>query len=63
MQFTTHSFEHWVKSVGGQVAASELMQVDQGQISRWVNSGAMVSKDGTLFIPSPANYVKNPVVC
>lgn len=59
--FGMFSFEQWVNSVGGQVAAAELMQIDQGQVSRWVNSGAMVSKDGTIFVPTPAKYIKNGV--
>lgn len=58
--FNMHSFEKWVNSVGGQVKAAELMQIDQAQISRWVNAGAMVAKDGTVFVPTPAKYVKSP---
>lgn len=56
--FTMLSFEKWVNSVGGQVAAAALLQVDQGQVSRWVNAGAMLSKDGTVFVPSSAKYAK-----
>jgi DNA-binding transcriptional regulator YdaS (Cro superfamily) len=59
--FAMYSFEQWVASVGGQVAAAQMLGVDQTQISRWVNAGAMLSKDGTIFVPSAASYVKCPV--
>lgn len=56
--YALFAFSDWVKSVGGQKQAAELLNVTQGQVSRWVVAGACISADGTIYPPSPSNYTK-----
>jgi hypothetical protein len=60
-QFQVYCFEQWVASVGGPAAAAALMGIQQTQVNRWVDAGALLAKDGTVFPPTSANYVRNKV--
>jgi hypothetical protein len=59
--YSLYSFADWVKSVGGQVKAAELLKVQQGQISRWVSAGACISADGTVYPPTSSKYERKPI--
>jgi len=59
--YSLYSFADWVKSVGGQTKAAELLNVQQGQISRWVTAGACISADGTVYPPTSSKYDRKPI--
>lgn len=59
-EFRMISFADWVQEVGGRAESARLMAVDPGQITRWVNAGAVLAKDGTLFVPTVADYTRPP---
>jgi DNA-binding transcriptional regulator YdaS (Cro superfamily) len=59
-EFKMIGFDRWVQEIGGRAEAARLMAVDPAQITRWVNAGAVLSKDGTLFVPSAAEYTRPP---
>lgn len=59
--YSLFAFTDWVKSVGGQEQAAELLKVSQTQVSRWVVAGACISADGTIYPPSSSKYTKTPI--
>lgn len=51
-------FAEWVASVGGRAKAAEQMAVDPAQINRWTDAGAVITRDGTQYTPTPAKHKK-----
>jgi len=56
--YTMICFERWVQSVGGRAEAAALLSVGPAQVTRWVNAAAVLSRDGTIYVPSAGKYKK-----
>lgn len=59
--YSLFAFADWVKKAGGQKEAAKLLNVTQGQVSRWVVAGACISADGTIYPPTSSKYKKTPI--